>query len=297
MKTFLALTLTLAVAAALVACGDDDDNGDATPTPEASESPTGSAEDTPTPEPTSALENVCGTNPDPATDEELAVAEPEEGAELTSPFTIEGEAPEFDGRVWFYAYDGEGNALIDQGGSTNFGHLDEPFEDEVEFSVNKATPACLEVYLFRPEQGGTTDVVQIPVLLLADEGSTPAETATPGEITNVCPENPDPADEDVVNITGPNPGDMVRSPFAVSGQAAAFEASIQVTLLDAEGGVVADQPGMTNEGQTLAPFEELIEFSVEEETDGCLQVYMLSAQDGEPVNIAQIPLVLLPPAE
>lgn len=90
---------------------------------------------------------------------------------------------------------------------------------------------------------------------------------------------------------------MVSSPFAVTGSAAAFEASIHITLLDGDGNELADQPGMTNEGQTLAPFEETVEFTVDEETDGCLQVYMLSAQDGEPVNIAQLPLVLLPASE
>jgi hypothetical protein len=288
MKTLLALLLTLAAAAAFVACGDDDDDSTPTPTPSAS-----SVETTPTPEPT-VLDNVCGENPDPATGEDLVVTSPIDGDQLSSPFTVTGEAPEFDGRVWFHAYGADGDDIFDVGGSTNFGHLDEPFEEEIEFSVNAETTACLEIYLLRPMEGGITDVVQIPVILLPPEGATPVVTATPGDVTDVCPDNPDPATENEVNISGPEPGDMVTSPFTVNGTAAAFEAVIQLTLLDADGNALYDEPGMTNEGQTLAPFEESVEFSVGEEMDGCLQVYMLSAQDGSPTNIAQIPLVLLP---
>lgn len=292
MKTLLALILTLALAAAFVACGDDD--GGSTPTPTPSPSATASADETTTPSPTNVVENVCGVNPDPATDADLTVTAPLEGDSVSSPVTISGEAPQFEGRVWFHAYNGDGNDIFDQGGSTNFGHLDEPFEESIEFSVAAETPACLEVYLLRPAEGGVTDVVQVPVLLLPAEDTTAAPTPTPAEITDVCPDNPDPATANEVNIDGPEPGDMVTSPFTVNGTAAAFEAVIQVTLLDDGGNPLYDEPGMTNEGQTLAPFEESVDFSVDAETDGCLQVYTLSANDGSPMNIAQIPLVLLP---
>ncbi|HUF53086.1 MAG TPA: Gmad2 immunoglobulin-like domain-containing protein [Dehalococcoidia bacterium] len=281
--------MTLALSLALVACGDDDDD-EATPTP------TPSAAETETPAPSAAVD-VCPENPDPATDEDLTVTSPEAGDELSSPFTVSGEAPEFEGRVWFRAYDEEGNAIFDQGGSTNFGHLAPEFEEEIDFAVSAETIACIEVYLLRPTEGGITDVVQIPVVLLPEEDTTPVATASPGEITNLCPDNPDEATDEEVLVTGPEPGNVVSSPFAVTGSAAAFEAVIQLTLLDAEGNELADKPGMTNEGQTLAPFDALLEFTVEAETDACLQVYMLSAENGEPINIAQVPLVLIPAAE
>jgi hypothetical protein len=76
--------------------------------------------------------------------------------------------------------------------------------------------------------------------------------------------------------------------------AAAFEAVIQVTLLDEDGNELYDEAAMTNEGQTLAPFQVDVDFEVDAETLGCLQVYELSAMDGSPTNIAQIPLILQP---
>jgi hypothetical protein len=289
MKILFALLLTIALAAAVAACGDDDD--DSTPTPTLA--PTGDGTETPAP---TVVENVCAANPDPATDDQLLITTPEPGAELESPFTVSGEAPEFEGRVWFRAYDADAHSIFDQGGSTNFGHLAPEFEEEIEFSVSEETAACLEVYLLRPTEGGITDMVQVPVVLLPAESSATA-TQTAPEVENVCPDNPDPATEEQVVIEEPPAGDRVLSPIIVAGVAAAFEAAIQLTLLDAEGNVIADQPGMTQEGQTLAPFQQEIGFEVEAETNACLQVYMLSPEDGEPIDIAQIPLLLLPASD
>ena len=127
-----------------------------------------------------------------------------------------------------------------------------------------------------------------------DGDASPTETPAPTSAGDACPSNPDPANVTEVAIGSPRPGERHNSPIVVNGVAAAFEAAIQLTLLDADRNVLADQPGMTNEGQTLAPFSEMIEFEVAAETLGCLQVYTLSAENGEPTNIAQIPLILTP---
>jgi hypothetical protein len=51
---------------------------------------------------------------------------------------------------------------------------------------------------------------------------------------------------------------------------------------------------MSSEGQTLAPYEEELTFSVDEEAPACLWVSESSARDGSPVNVFQIPVLLLP---
>jgi hypothetical protein len=128
-----------------------------------------------------------------------------------------------------------------------------------------------------------------------DESSpTGSPTASPTQAIGACPANPDPADITQVAIAAPHAGDVVTSPVDIEGVASAFEAVIQVTLLDGDGNELYNEPAMTSEGQTLAPFQVSAGFTVSEDTPGCIQVYMLSGQDGSPINFAQMPLVFAP---
>jgi len=126
----------------------------------------------------------------------------------------------------------------------------------------------------------------------APRTSAPASASpTPNE---VCAENPDPATDDLNRVDSPSPGDTVSSPITVSGEIAAFEAAFRITIFDADGEIIADETGMSAEGQTLAPFTEYVPFSVDEETPACIWVYENSARDGEPVNVVQVPVTLEP---
>lgn len=279
MKAILALAL--AVVVAFIACGGDNDTS---PNESTAESPTPTEPSRPT------VRDVCGENPDPATDEELVVTSPEPGDEVEMPLVVRGESPEFEGRVWFRLLDEDGNLILENGASTNFGHLIEPFEASLNLDVAERTEVCLQVFRQQPSLGGETDFVQIPIVLLPPE--TPIET--PDAPDSSCPANPDPADEETVVIDTPKPGDVVSSPLVIEGAAAAFEAVIQITLLDADGNTIIDQSDLTEEGQTLSPFDATISFVVDQETAACLQVYMHSPQDGSATNIAQVPLVLTP---
>ena len=122
--------------------------------------------------------------------------------------------------------------------------------------------------------------------------TTTAVTATPPQ--NVCLANPNPTTPDINNVTAPLALAQVTSPVQITGQIAAFEAVFQVTIYDAQGNEIVDQFAMSNEGQTLAPFSVSIPFSVAQATPACLWVYELSAQDGSPIHIVQIPVTLLP---
>lgn len=279
MKTIFVLAPLLVAVAVIVACGDNDG---ATPSESATASPT------PTARP--VVRDVCGENPDPATDAELVVTSPEAGDAVETPLVVRGESPEFDGRVWFRLLNEEGSLILEAGGSTNFGHIIPPFEKSLNIEVAERQEVCLQVFRQQPSAGGETDFVQIPIALL------PSETLTdlPDDEDYHCPENPDPASPAVVVIDTPRPGDVVSSPLVIAGAAAAFEAVIQITVVDAKGNEIIDQSDLTEEGQTLSRFDAAIAFVVEQETDACLQVYMYSLQDGSPTNIAQVPVVLTP---
>ena len=123
---------------------------------------------------------------------------------------------------------------------------------------------------------------------------TAAATPTRDSLENVCAENPDPATEDLTLVEDPAEGDEVSSPVTVRGGIVAFEAVFKITIYDEDGDVVAEQRSMTAEGTTLAPFEEQVPFTVDEETPACLWVYGISGRDGSPDNVVQVPVVLLP---
>jgi Immunoglobulin-like domain of bacterial spore germination len=118
--------------------------------------------------------------------------------------------------------------------------------------------------------------------------------ATPDPLDAVCAANPDPATDDANQVDIPNAGDVVASPVTVEGRVAAFEATFRITIFDAAGNTIADETAMSSEGQTLAPFQKDVAFSVAQETPACMWVYESSARDGSPIHVRQIPLTLLP---
>jgi hypothetical protein len=119
-------------------------------------------------------------------------------------------------------------------------------------------------------------------------------TGTPDPLATVCAENPDPGTTDVVQVDEPLEGDSVTSPVAIRGKIAAFEATFRIAIYDADGASIADVTAMSQEGQTLAPFEKDVPFTVKEETPACLWVYEASARNGLPIHVIQIPLILQP---
>jgi hypothetical protein len=123
---------------------------------------------------------------------------------------------------------------------------------------------------------------------------TAGATPTSAGLDDVCADNPDPATEETTQVDEPVEGDSLSSPITVRGRVAAFEATFRITLYDEDKNQLADITGMSSEGQTLAPFEEQISFSVTEETPACLWVYEASARDGLPINVVQIPVILIP---
>jgi hypothetical protein len=128
----------------------------------------------------------------------------------------------------------------------------------------------------------------------ATPAATVANTATTSPIANVCQTNPSPATSDQTVVSQPQPGDQVTSPVTVSGQINAFEAQFNIAIKDASGADIATQPGHSQQGQTLSPFNESAAFTVATQTLACLWVFDLSAMDGSPIQVVQVPITLVP---
>jgi hypothetical protein len=142
---------------------------------------------------------------------------------------------------------------------------------------------------------------------------TPAVAATasptPTAVHNVCLENPDPVSPDVMVVEEPLENDALTSPAHVRGWGAGIgfeDGGVQVAIYDATGEPVAEvkAPPLSAEGRippsTLeatefsAPFAVDVRFRTVVSQPGCVRVFELSAADGSPIHVVQIPVLLEP---
>lgn len=139
----------------------------------------------------------------------------------------------------------------------------------------------------------------------------PTETATPvpTPVPNLCPENPSPAQPNIMVMEEPLADARLTSPAHVLGWGAGigFEAGgIQAAIYDSTGESLNEVKGppLPKEGRTpppglevtefTAPFAVDITFEVDVAQPGCVRVYEISLRDGEPVNVVQAPVLLQP---
>lgn len=117
-----------------------------------------------------------------------------------------------------------------------------------------------------------------------------------GAQQNVCQPNPSPVDasDPSIIVTAPASGATVTSPVHVAGQARVFDATVSLTLFDANGDEIVSTTTNAAEGQTLSAFSTDVSFTVTSDTPACLWVFESSARDGSPVNVVQVPLTLRP---
>lgn len=146
-----------------------------------------------------------------------------------------------------------------------------------------------------------------PPVLTPVVTATPSPTPTP--VLNVCPENPDPASPEIMVVEEPGEDDALTSPAHVRGWGAGIgfeDAGVRVAIYDATGEPVAEvgAPPLPAEGRIPPPTLEETEFSAPFAADisfrtvapqpGCVQVFELSAADGSPIHVVQIPVLLQP---
>jgi hypothetical protein len=146
-----------------------------------------------------------------------------------------------------------------------------------------------------------------PSVLTPAATATPSPTSTP--VLNVCPENPDPASLEIMVVEEPQENDALTSPAHVRGWGAGIgfeDAGVQVAIYDATGEPVADvrapplspegriPPSTLEVGEFSAPFAVDIVFRAIVDQPGCVRVFELSAADGSPIHVVQIPVSLQP---
>ncbi len=146
-----------------------------------------------------------------------------------------------------------------------------------------------------------------PPVLTPIVTETPSPTPTP--VVNVCPEDRDLASPESMVVEEPQEDDVLTSPAHVRGWGAGIgfeDSGVQVAIYDATGEPVAEEkvPPLPAEGRippsTLeltefsAPFAADIAFRTIAEGPGCVEVFELSAADGSPIHVVQIPVLLQP---
>jgi hypothetical protein len=139
----------------------------------------------------------------------------------------------------------------------------------------------------------------------------PTVTATPvpTPVPNLCPENPSPAEPDVMVVEEPQPDARLRSPAHVRGWGLGigFEnEGVHVAVFDAAGESLKEMKGppLSKEGRIpppslkanefTAPFAVDITFEVNIEQPGCVRVYEISPSDGHLINVVQVAVLLQP---
>ena len=97
----------------------------------------------------------------------IAVDEPDNGSEISSPIRVSGEIVPLDGRFWISVVRADGQHIIDYPGNVEASEDPMPFTLEVPFSVFEDTPACLWVY--RENVEDAPDALRIPIELVPED--------------------------------------------------------------------------------------------------------------------------------
>jgi hypothetical protein len=145
----------------------------------------------------------------------------------------------------------------------------------------------------------------VPAVLTPAGAATPSPTPTPPP--NVCPENPDPASADVMVVEEPRQNDVLTSPAYVRGWGAGIgfeDAGVWVALYGATGEPLTEKraaplpsegripPPTLKASEFTAPFGVDVAFRISVSQPGCVRVFEVSAADGKPIHVVQIPVLL-----
>jgi hypothetical protein len=116
------------------------------------------------------------------------------------------------------------------------------------------------------------------------------------QVAEVCTETDEVAGEDVLVVETPEPGDVIEETLRVSGEIAAFQGTVWISVVKADGEHIVDAPRMTSdpENEQLTPFDVELPAQVSESTPACVWVYRQSSPD--PPEAVKIPVTLEPPS-
>ena len=96
-------------------------------------------------------------------------------------------------------------------------------------------------------------------------------------------------------VESPGIGERVSSPVTIAGTSDVFEAVVSIEILDENGDTVASTFTMATCGTGCrGSYTTDVEYSVETRQAGTIRVYEVSAMDGSPIHIVEIPVMLTP---
>lgn len=95
-------------------------------------------------------------------------------------------------------------------------------------------------------------------------------------------------------VTSPMSGDQISSPVRIQGNADVFEATVSLDILDSSGKpIVRTFTTATCGTGCRGTFSKAVRFSVDTTQPGTIRVYESSAKDGKPINVVDIPVILV----
>ncbi|HEV2755365.1 MAG TPA: Gmad2 immunoglobulin-like domain-containing protein [Actinomycetota bacterium] len=96
-------------------------------------------------------------------------------------------------------------------------------------------------------------------------------------------------------VETPEAGETVTSPVTVAGTANVFEATVSMRILGPDNEVIAETFATATCGTGCrGTYRKNIPFQVVELTDGVIEVFESSAEDGSPLHVVRVPVVLSP---
>lgn len=124
-----------------------------------------------------------------------------------------------------------------------------------------------------------------PVEVFSGEGILVDHPMTRGDFADLLPP---------ILVQGPVVGQLVTSPLTVTGTANVFEATVSISVLDAAGTeIVRTFTTATCGTGCRGDYSESVHFDVDRTQPGTIRVYESSAENGEPINVVEIPVTLV----
>lgn len=95
-------------------------------------------------------------------------------------------------------------------------------------------------------------------------------------------------------VETPIAGQQVTSPVRISGNANVFEANVSIEILIGDETAAATFTTATCGTGCRGTYSKNVAFQVPQETEGLIRVFESSAQNGAPIHVVSVPVVLLP---
>ncbi len=96
-------------------------------------------------------------------------------------------------------------------------------------------------------------------------------------------------------VESPGIGERVSSPVTIAGTSDVFEAVVSIEILDRNGDRIASTFTMATCGTGCrGSYTTDVEYSIETRQPGTIRAYEVSAMDGSPIHIVEIPVMLTP---